>query len=70
MTGFFDKRQVRFLSEAEVAACNCGNSATKSGWYHWEGDSNLTTGRWDCLQGPFGTENEAVEDARWLDNLI
>jgi len=23
------------------------------GWYHWEGDADLDTGHWDCMQGPF-----------------
>ncbi len=68
---FFDNRQVRFLSAAEVADCNEGGKPEnfKAGWYHWEGDSDLTTGHWDYLQGPFDTEEASVEDARFIDNL-
>ena len=57
---------VRWLTAAERADCSvdldgnvCKPEDFEAGWYSWEGDSDLTTGDWDYLQGPFDTEDDA-----------
>ncbi len=59
---------IRQLTAAEAAACSvdldgnpCKPEDFEAGWYYWEGDSDLTTGHWDYMQGPFTNRAEAVE---------
>lgn len=67
MHNFFDAhRRVGFLTAIQVSdtyentkPCHC-----QPGWYHWVESNGV-----DCLQGPFGTEDAAVADARVIDAL-
>ena len=64
---FFDEdRRVGFLTATQVADTyeNTKPGDHQPGWYNWVESNGV-----DCLQGPFGTEAEAVADAREIDVL-